>query len=263
MQSEKSNIGWIIMLYILSILFYVRNDVFGAERIKIYRDRFGIWYKFQKGDTLRKVSYKFHVKLSIIVDTNNIYKASDIDEGEFIFIPMDEKTLVKYNRYPFINKGAFVDKKFDFVWPTKGLVTWVLERRGRSLHYGVDVAARIGTWIRASKEGIVRFAGWVSGYGRLVIVQHDRFFETRYAHCSRLLVKKGDKVHKGEIIALVGSTGRSSGPHLHFEIRYMDIPLQPVHFLKPVAKYFRLKYPNLAEHRSFIDAQKEVLESKR
>jgi murein DD-endopeptidase MepM/ murein hydrolase activator NlpD len=252
-----------LLIFIL-FLFFSRLVLASSE---IYRDRFGIWYKIKKGESFADISRKFHIKVKDIMRANNLYKMEDIMDGELIYIPLEEKDIKRYGKYPFIGDEAFSDdsnkKKFDFIWPTNGLVTWILEMRGGRLHYGVDIAAPIGTWIRAAKSGVVRYAGWVVGYGNLVIVQHDRFFETRYAHCSKLLVKKGDKVRKGEVIALVGSTGRSSGPHLHFEIRYMDIPLQPVHFLQPIARYFRLKYPNLAEHRSLIEAQREKLEAKR
>lgn len=90
---------------------------------------------------------------------------------------------------------------------------------GRRLHAGIDIPGRTGTPVRASASGIVRFAGTAGGYGRMVEIAHGDGLSTRYAHLSRILVVPGQPVHQGEIVALVGATGRATGPHLHFEIR--------------------------------------------
>ncbi|MCF0151226.1 MAG: peptidoglycan DD-metalloendopeptidase family protein, partial [Firmicutes bacterium] len=92
-------------------------------------------------------------------------------------------------------------------------------RWGR-MHEGVDFAAAIGTKIYASDGGTVTFSGWKDGYGYVIIIDHGGLYESRYAHCSKLLVEEGEQVYQGQNIALCGSTGRSTGPHLHFEIRY-------------------------------------------
>lgn len=90
-------------------------------------------------------------------------------------------------------------------------------RNGRP-HQGIDVAARPGTPIYAFKPGTVVFSGWESGYGRSVVIDHGGGLQSRYAHCAALLVRAGDAVSPGRLIARVGSTGHSTGPHLHFEI---------------------------------------------
>ncbi|MCK5130207.1 MAG: M23 family metallopeptidase [Clostridiales bacterium] len=95
-------------------------------------------------------------------------------------------------------------------------------------HNGIDMGAPSGTPIYASKPGTVRTAGTARGYGLYVKIQHDGGVETRYGHCSQLLVKKGEKVKAGQIIALVGNTGISSGSHLHFEIRVDGKPVNPL-----------------------------------
>lgn len=95
-------------------------------------------------------------------------------------------------------------------------------------HYGVDLAAPKGTPIYASRAGTVNFAGSSSGYGLLVKISHGGGVETRYGHCSKLLVTKGQEVSKGQLIALVGSTGHSTGPHCHFEVRINGTPVDPL-----------------------------------
>jgi murein DD-endopeptidase MepM/ murein hydrolase activator NlpD len=91
----------------------------------------------------------------------------------------------------------------------------------------LDISAKIGTNVRASANGQITFSGVMGGYGKLVIIQHVGGYETRYAHNSKLLVSKGDRVRQGQKIAQVGSTGLSTGPHLHFEIRKGQIVLNP------------------------------------
>jgi murein DD-endopeptidase MepM/ murein hydrolase activator NlpD len=94
-------------------------------------------------------------------------------------------------------------------------------------HDGIDVAMSYGSPIRAHGDGLVTFAGWRSGYGQLVIVDHGNGRETLYAHASALRARVGDQVGRGDVIGYVGTTGRAFGPHLHFEIRYGGVPVDP------------------------------------
>jgi len=103
-------------------------------------------------------------------------------------------------------------------------------RWGR-MHNGVDFAASKGTKIYATDGGTVTFAGYKGSFGYMVIINHGGNYESYYAHCSKLLVKKGDKVFQGQNIALVGNTGNSTGPHLHFEIRYLGNPKNPFNYI--------------------------------
>lgn len=101
-----------------------------------------------------------------------------------------------------------------------------------AMHEGLDFVAPKGTAIRAASGGIVVRAGPVPGYGRMVEIDHGNGLRTRYAHASRVLVRAGDVVRQGDLIARVGSTGRSTGAHLHFEVRMADYPLDPSLFLQ-------------------------------
>lgn len=122
-----------------------------------------------------------------------------------------------------------------FRWPTSGTITSPFGYRyifgSTSFHGGIDIANRKGTNIVAADGGIVSYAGWKSGYGYVVIIDHTNGYETYYAHCSQLLVSAGDKVYKGEHIAEMGSTGRSTGNHLHFEVRYGGERKNPINYL--------------------------------
>jgi murein DD-endopeptidase MepM/ murein hydrolase activator NlpD len=105
-------------------------------------------------------------------------------------------------------------------------------RHSAAMHAGIDLAAPQGTAVYATADGIVDRAEWSNGYGNLVEVSHGKGVQTRFGHLSRILVHSGQLVHRGDLIALVGSTGRSTGPHLHYEVRIDGHAVNPVPFLQ-------------------------------
>ncbi|MCP2240111.1 murein DD-endopeptidase MepM/ murein hydrolase activator NlpD [Thermoanaerobacterium thermosaccharolyticum] len=122
----------------------------------------------------------------------------------------------------------------NFIYPVRGHIT-ITSRYGQRwgrLHAGIDIAASIGDPIYAADGGTVIFSGWESGYGYLVKIDHGNGYVTYYGHASKLIVKKGDKVYKGQEIALVGMTGNTTGPHVHFEVRKNGVPVNPQIYLK-------------------------------
>jgi murein DD-endopeptidase MepM/ murein hydrolase activator NlpD len=124
-----------------------------------------------------------------------------------------------------------------FIWPTDGVFTSGYGWRWGRMHKGIDVANSVGTPIRAVQDGQVSFAGWDDGgYGYLVKITHADGTITIYAHNSRILVQTGEFVRQGQNISLMGSTGRSTGPHLHFEVRPAgSSAVNPMQFLPPRA----------------------------
>lgn len=104
-------------------------------------------------------------------------------------------------------------------------------RRRAAMHTGVDLAAPYGTPVYASADGVVDRAGGASGYGNLVEIDHGHMIQTRYGHLSRILVHEGQTIKRGDLIALMGSTGRSTGSHLHYEVRIQGEAVNPVPFL--------------------------------
>ncbi len=122
-----------------------------------------------------------------------------------------------------------------FIWPCSGNITSKFGYRSifgsYSFHSGIDIASSYGTSIRASDGGTVTFAGWKGSYGRLVIVDHGNGYQTYYGHCSSLLVSSGSKVYQGQTIAKMGSTGRSTGNHCHFELRVSGTAVNPRSYL--------------------------------
>jgi murein DD-endopeptidase MepM/ murein hydrolase activator NlpD len=121
--------------------------------------------------------------------------------------------------------------------PTKGWYSSPFGRRvspftgRREFHKGVDIANHAGTKIMASAKGIITYSGRKGGYGRMIIVDHGHGMETRYAHMERLFKNEGDIVKRGDIIGTMGNTGRSTGPHLHYEVRLNGVPINPTNYI--------------------------------
>ena len=119
-------------------------------------------------------------------------------------------------------------------WPTDGFISsgYGLRWNGAEFHQGIDIAAEMGTPIVATADGVVTIAGWnAGGYGNMVDIDHGSGVSTRYGHASAVVVTPGQRVRRGQIIAYVGSTGHSTGPHLHYEVRLSGQPVNPTSYL--------------------------------
>ena len=117
-------------------------------------------------------------------------------------------------------------------WPLRGVLYARFGKKGREPHDGIDLAAPLGTPVATAAEGTVFFAGEQPGYGHIVIVDHGHGLVTLYAHNRDLRVKTGQKVREGQVVATVGDSGRTSGPHLHFEVRREGVPVDPLDYLE-------------------------------
>jgi murein DD-endopeptidase MepM/ murein hydrolase activator NlpD len=123
-------------------------------------------------------------------------------------------------------------------WPVRG---WITSRfgfrvspfyEGTLFHQGIDIANEEGTSTKAPADGVVIFNGWLGSYGRLIVLDHGYGYSTRFGHLDRSLVNVGQRVKRGQVMGFLGSTGRSTAPHLHFEIRLNGVPVNPFKYLK-------------------------------
>lgn len=140
-----------------------------------------------------------------------------------------------------IDNNSYTDTEGLFVWPvpaSKKVSSYFGLRKGKH-HDGIDIPAVTGTNIIASRDGEVSFSGRMRGYGRVIIIKHPDNYHTVYAHNNRNYVSKGQKVSRGEVIGKVGSSGRSSGPHLHFEIRRNNRVRNPARYLARLQRYLK------------------------
>jgi murein DD-endopeptidase MepM/ murein hydrolase activator NlpD len=117
------------------------------------------------------------------------------------------------------------------IWPCDGVVVSGFGMRWGRMHEGIDIGCAYGAPNRAAAAGTVIYAGWLGGYGNLVVVDHGNGLSTAYAHASAILVTVGQEVAQGETVSLVGSTGHSTGPHLHFEVRVNGVAVDPLLYL--------------------------------
>jgi murein DD-endopeptidase MepM/ murein hydrolase activator NlpD len=118
-----------------------------------------------------------------------------------------------------------------FVWPCEGVVVSGFGVRWGRMHEGIDIACAYGAPVHAAAAGTVIYAGWMQGYGNLVVLDHGNGISTAYAHASAILVSVGQSVGQGEEVSLVGATGHATGPHLHFEVRVNGVAVDPLSYL--------------------------------
>ncbi|MGE5558618.1 MAG: LysM peptidoglycan-binding domain-containing M23 family metallopeptidase [Bacillota bacterium] len=183
------------------------------------------YYKVVSGDTLSKIAARFHIGIKKIIIANRIKNPNLIYPGQILLLNGWQE-LASRSAFPPISA------RISALLPIPGkLTSYFGMRRGR-MHNGIDIAAPGGTPIPAYDEGIVIFAGWRQGYGKMVEIRHPDGWITRYAHCSSFLVKPGDAVSAKQPVATVGCTGRATGNHLHFEIVIRKQHVNPLYYLK-------------------------------
>lgn len=172
-------------------------------------------------------------------EENNIYKELITEEEEDALSEYMAEQIQEFSKLveDVENQLTYLDCRPDSV-PTNGIITSYFGYRihpitkARSMHDGLDFGADRGTSIKSAGAGVVTFAGTNGGYGKTIVISHGYGYKTVYAHNSKNLVQVGDKIKKGQKIAEVGSTGRSTGPHLHFEVHYNGVQINPLNILE-------------------------------
>jgi murein DD-endopeptidase MepM/ murein hydrolase activator NlpD len=198
----------------------------------------GVYHVVERHQTFYRICKTYRVDLNEVASLNGIADPSKIQTGQRIFIPGAKKVLKVEIYIDDVaaeqgEKSKIAYKKLDFIWPVEGKITNVFEEAESRRHQGIDISSPIGTPIKASNAGKVIYSNnGIKGYGNLIILRHSEEYVTVYAHNQVNLVEEGMWAEKGQIIGKVGQTGRATGPHLHFEIRKNNKPLDPFLFLK-------------------------------
>ncbi len=195
------------------------------------------YHTVRKGDTLYSIAKSYSVSLNDLKKANRIKDATKLSLGRKLYLPRGKERTTSSRKS--ISKKSAVRKSSPS--KARGSLSWPLTRfkvssrfgiRGSKKHDGIDLSAPRGTPILAAASGRVIFAGWgPSGYGNIVIVKASGGLITVYAHNEKNLVKKGQKVKRGDRVATVGNSGRVTGYHLHFEVRVNRKPVDPQKYL--------------------------------
>ena len=189
--------------------------------------RDGVYHTVGKGQTLWSICSRYGVDIREVQKINNIKNPARIFVGQKIFIPGASTVRTVSPTVEQSNKTLP-----SFIWPVKGKITKRFGVREGERHDGIDIAAPRGTPVIAAAAGLVIYSGNdIKGYGNLVIIQHDGDVKTVYGHNLVNLVSLDEVVEQGRVISKVGSSGRSSGPHLHFEVRISRSAVDPIQYL--------------------------------
>ncbi|NWF57486.1 MAG: M23 family metallopeptidase [Syntrophaceae bacterium] len=220
-----------------------------------------------KGVTLYRISQAYKIPLAKLMEANRLSSPSAVKVGQKLFIPGAKAVLPVEPYIPLSplekrkleesldagdppvpltpgsesgkepkdsEKPPWLGKELDIIWPIQGKITSPFGPRGKRFHGGIDIRSPSYQEVKAAMDGEVILARHTStGYGKVIFLRHDQGFLTLYGHLNVIMAKEGDAVRQGQPIGGVGSTGRSTGPHLHFEVRLNGRPLNPLPLLPP------------------------------
>ncbi len=202
----------------------------------------GLEHAVKKGDTLSKLAIKYDVEESAILEANKLSEGDELLVDRALLVPGGTAPRpappARIAQLPSIdNIGSVFQKPTaspqtgspSMIWPTSGRV--ITQYWGWT-HTGVDIDGHYDSPIYASDAGVVEVASWGNGYGLQIVINHENGFKTRYAHASKVFVSPGQRVVQGEVLAMVGTTGFSTGTHLHFEVYVNGVRRNPLLYVR-------------------------------
>ena len=196
------------------------NQIKPGQVIKILPVK-GILYKIGPGENLSTIAVRFDISILNIVESNNIENPNKVQPGRMLILPGAKPEFSYQDRLERL-----------FTKPVNARISSYYGMRWGRMHEGIDFAVNTGTTLRAAGSGKIVYSGWAHGYGKTIIIEHQKGLRTLYAHNSQLLVHSGEWVRRGEAISKSGNTGNSTGPHLHFEVQVNGRPVNPMDYLR-------------------------------
>jgi murein DD-endopeptidase MepM/ murein hydrolase activator NlpD len=196
-----------------------------------------VFHVVKAGENLFRIGKAYDISVDELAKANRLKDPNQIFVGQKMFIPGASKqlpvdTIAPVDALPTSRIPLPVEVNDEpLLWPVSGTINSNYGPRGPSFHDGIDIAAAEGTPIQAIERGEVIYSDQLRGYGNIVIVRHQGGIVSVYAHNQVNLVREGQQVSRGEVIAKVGSTGRVTGPHLHLEIRKNNAAQDPLRYL--------------------------------
>ncbi|MEQ8173790.1 MAG: M23 family metallopeptidase [Syntrophomonadaceae bacterium] len=182
----------------------------------------------KKGETLWDIARKYNVSLEQLCSLNQGVNAENLKIGMNLTLPDSARKTSSVYTTP--SRGT-ASTAF-FTWPIRGAITSSYGWRSSGFHHGTDISARYGDSIQAAAAGVVAYTGYNGVYGKMIVIEHSDGSETLYAHLSSIGVSTGQRVKRGEAIGKIGTTGNSTGPHLHFEVKKGRKYVNPVNVLR-------------------------------
>jgi len=228
-----------------------------GAKVKKEKRRVGVYHTVTEGVTLYRLSLAYKIPIAKLMEANRLSSPSALKKGSRVFIPGAKKVLpiapyvplsarekqdlersLETEEHPIPPQGPsphkigdkppWQGKELDIIWPIQGKINSPFGPRGKRLHAGIDIASPSYQEVKAAMDGEVILArNSNTGYGKVVVLRHDLGFSTIYGHMNVIIAREGESVRQGQAIGGVGSTGRSTGPHLHFEIRHDGRPMDP------------------------------------
>lgn len=213
----------------------LNSTIRGGQILKILPVT-GLSYAVSKRDTLKKIASKYKADEAKILEFNKMESAEDLQIGQLLIIPDGVKQAVAVAAPVYSAKNIITPQNpanrsaTKLQWPTS---SYRITQYRTWRHTGIDVGNKTGQPVYAAEDGVVEAAGWNrGGYGYYIIINHGGGLKTLYAHHSKLYVSVGQKVSRGQVIGAIGSTGRSTGPHLHFEVILNGAKMNPLTYVR-------------------------------
>ena len=253
--SGKILCSGVYLKFLIVPLFFILFSPFPAIAKKN-----GVYHPVTKGVTLYRISLAYKIPIAMLMEANGLPSPSALKVGSKLFIPGVKAVLKVEPSVPLSpkekielersleteekpppaelpsgtaqEKPPWVGKELDIIWPIQGKINSPYGPRSKKFHAGIDIASPFYQEVKAAMDGEILLArNSRTGYGKVVVIRHDLGFTTIYGHMNVIIAKVGESVRQGQAIGGVGSTGKSTGPHLHFEVRHDGRHLDPLPLL--------------------------------